>query len=73
MVKKIAVKVVSSAYLSPINALSVTIPRSDVEKKSCSHCGKTLPVFGKDRKNGKETFGDWKSRTMHKKCWKETH
>ncbi len=42
-----------------------------VEKKKCIHCLKTLPVFGCDRKNGKESYGGWKGRTMHKKCWKD--
>ncbi len=41
-----------------------------VEKKKCIYCLKTLPVFGCDRKNGKESYGGWKGRTMHKSVGK---
>lgn len=40
----------------------------DLKRKCCSICEKTLPAFGVDRKNGVETYGDWKGRTTHKKC-----
>ena len=39
------------------------------DKKKCEWCKKTLPVFGIDRKNGKESFGDWSKRKFHKKCY----
>lgn len=40
-------------------------------KKLCEYCKKTLPKFGIDRKNGKEGHGDWKGRSMHKKCFRD--
>ena len=42
-------------------------PRSN----KCVKCGKTMPAIGTARKRGKRTHGDWKTRTLHKKCWKE--
>ncbi len=43
-------------------------------KKKCLRCGKTLPIIGTDRKNGREFISgknnskDWKQRDYHKKC-----
>ena len=45
-------------------------------KKKCVRCGKTLPIIGTDRKNGREFYSqannnkDWIQRGYHKKCWK---
>ena len=43
---------------------------------NCLKCGKPLKLIGKERKNGKGYFTDWKDndknpRTLHKTCWKE--
>ena len=52
-----------------------TKPRSKAthqpQKQLCEKCGKTMPAIGTARKRGKRTHGDWVSRTLHKKCWKE--
>ena len=37
----------------------------------CTHCHKALVSIGNERKNGK-AHNDWNTRTLHKKCWKET-
>ncbi len=37
----------------------------------CIKCGKCLKIIGKYRKNGKDNHEDWKSRKLHKKCYKE--
>jgi len=37
----------------------------------CQYCEKGLVAFGKDRKNGKESYGHWNGRTLHKKCIKK--
>lgn len=44
-----------------------------IVKPKCIHCNKTLPAFGSERKNGKESFGHWKNRTLHKSCFKVYH
>ena len=36
----------------------------------CARCGKTLRVIGTAREGGRQTHGDWATRTLHKKCWK---
>ena len=41
--------------------------KKDVKK--CSYCERTLPKFGIERKNGKEDYGHWKRRHLHKKCY----
>jgi len=43
---------------------------------NCIKCGKPLRLIGKERKNGKGDFYDWKDnnknpREYHKACWKE--
>jgi hypothetical protein len=43
---------------------------------NCLKCGKPLKLIGKERKNGKGNYKDWKDnyknpRTLHKTCWKE--
>jgi hypothetical protein len=38
----------------------------NIEKRICVFCNKTLKPF---KKNGK-SYPDWKSRDLHKKCWK---
>jgi hypothetical protein len=43
---------------------------------NCLKCGKPLKLIGKERKNGKGHFTDWKDndknpRILHKTCWKE--
>ena len=40
------------------------------EKNLCHHCGKPLVPIGYGRSNGKG-HRDWKSRSLHKKCWME--
>ncbi len=40
-------------------------------KKKCTFCDRTLPVFGSDRLNGKESYPDWNGRAYHKKCYRE--
>ena len=37
----------------------------------CKECGGPLKVVGRDRKNGVQHHGDWLSRSMHKKCYRE--
>ena len=39
-------------------------------KGKCAKCGKALVAVGKSRENGKD-HRDWKTRSLHKKCWKE--
>ena len=36
----------------------------------CKMCEKPLVAIAASRKNGKETYEDWGSRKMHKKCYK---
>jgi hypothetical protein len=53
-----------------------TKPRSKATpqpKQMCVKCGKTMPAIGTARLRGKRTHGDWKSRTLHKKCWRELY
>ena len=38
-------------------------------KRTCIHCGKPLSAIGHARKNGAK-HADWRSRRMHKACWK---
>ena len=38
----------------------------NIEKRTCVFCNKTLKPF---KKNGK-SYPDWKSRDLHKTCWK---
>ena len=38
----------------------------NIEKRTCAFCNKTLKPF---KKNGK-SYPDWKSRDLHKTCWK---
>ena len=43
---------------------------------NCLKCGKPLKLIGKERKNGKGNYLDWKDndknpREYHKSCWKE--
>ena len=44
----------------------------EFQKRVCTHCGKHLQAIGTSRKNGKP-HRDWKTRRMHKKCWKLTN
>jgi len=37
----------------------------------CARCGISLRAIGTARKGSKKTHGDWATRTLHKKCWKE--
>ena len=37
----------------------------------CERCGVTLRRIGAAREGGKKTHGDWATRDLHKKCWKE--
>ena len=39
----------------------------------CKECGGPLKVVGRDRKNGVQHHGDWLSRSMHKKCYRELY
>ena len=39
-------------------------------KPKCKHCGKSLVLIGRERRNGKGTYADWKTRLYHKKCYK---
>lgn len=43
---------------------------------NCLKCGKPLKLIGKERKNGKGNYTDWKDnnknpRELHKSCWKQ--
>ena len=39
-------------------------------KGKCAKCGKALVANGSSRVNGKN-HADWKTRSLHKKCWRE--
>eukprot|EP01048_Picozoa_sp_COSAG05_P008754 COSAG05_NODE_684_length_7947_cov_117.612603_7_plen_74_part_00 len=57
--------------MNPQNTASVK-----KETRKCQHCGGTLRVIGRQRKNGKpsytgHSFDDWSQRKYHKKCYRE--
>ena len=37
----------------------------------CWKCFNVLVPIGNSRENGKSSHGDWSTRKLHKKCWKE--
>ena len=37
----------------------------------CGCCGNHLKKIGRERKNGKDCFKDWKTRKFCKKCYKK--
>ena len=39
----------------------------DLFSRKCELCGGNLKIIGLQRKNGKNIFGDWQARKLHKK------
>ena len=45
----------------------------DLYSRKCELCGGKLRIIGLQRKNGKNIFGDWQARKLHKKCWYQNY